>query len=111
MPDSQQKPWSNDLNAPKIPYDLHLREKNNVIGTFISSIFYGTRKTSLPTRPYIRPYLVCLACSRDGRYVVLQMYGRSVQPRPSQGGVCQVGAYILHRGYVLVCDNTQRGGL
>ena len=39
MSDSQRKPWSNNPNAPKIPYDLHHREKSNIIENFISSIF------------------------------------------------------------------------
>ena len=45
MSNSQQRPWSDDLNAPKIPYDLYFEEKGNLAGIFIGSILYGMRET------------------------------------------------------------------
>ena len=42
MSSSQQKPWSDDPNAPKIPYGLYFDEKVNLAGHFITSILYGT---------------------------------------------------------------------
>jgi len=48
MPDS--KPWSNNPNAPKIPYPIYLEEKAYFAGTLIGSMLYGTRKSS----PHVR---------------------------------------------------------
>ena len=47
--------WSDNPNAPKVPYDLYLYEKAWFAGGFIASIFYGTPKTS---RPPIHPHFV-----------------------------------------------------
>ena len=42
MSGSQQTPWSNNPNAPKILYDLYFEEKANFAGFLIGSILYGT---------------------------------------------------------------------
>ena len=108
MSDSQQKPWSNNPNAPKIPYVLYFQEKANLAGILIASILYGTRKTPPPTRPPTHAHYACLIYHRDNHRVVLPVYGCIAQPRTSQGGAYHVVARILHRGHILVCDHTQR---
>jgi len=46
---SQEQPWSNSPNAPKIPYYIYRSEKTWFAGAFIGSILYGTLKRSLLT--------------------------------------------------------------
>jgi len=41
MSDSQDQPWSNNTNAPKIPRYLYLQEKANFAGYIIGAILYG----------------------------------------------------------------------
>ena len=41
MYDSQQKPWSDNPNAPKIPYHLYVEEKAGFVGYIIGTILYG----------------------------------------------------------------------
>ena len=48
--------WSNNPNAPKIPYFLYLGEKATFAGTLIGSVLYGTRRTPPPTHPSIRAH-------------------------------------------------------
>ena len=49
MSDSQEwPPWSDNPNAPKIPYRLYFDEKANFAGTFISVVFYGAPETRTP---------------------------------------------------------------
>ena len=48
MASSQEKPWSDNPNAPKISYDLYFYEKAALARAFISSILYGT-----PERPLL----------------------------------------------------------
>ena len=55
MSDSQQKPWTDHLNAPKIPYGLYVREKEGFAGNLIGSILYGTHEDSR--------LHACLSCS------------------------------------------------
>ena len=59
MSDSQQKPWSNNPSAPKIPYVLYFQEKANLAGMLIGSILYGTRDTPNYTTTCLAHY----ACS------------------------------------------------
>ena len=40
-PDSSEKPWSNNPNAPQIPYSWYLAEKTTFAGILISAILYG----------------------------------------------------------------------
>jgi len=42
MSESQEPPWSNNPNAPKIPYSLYLEEKADFAGMLIASVLYGT---------------------------------------------------------------------
>ena len=58
MSDSQQNPWSNNPNAPKIPRALYLEEKATFAGTLIGSILYGAPKTLPPTSPPLCAYFV-----------------------------------------------------
>ena len=60
MSSSQQKPWSDNPNAPKIPYVLYSEEKASFAGTSIGSILYGTCATPSPTPP---PIHACFAGS------------------------------------------------
>ena len=48
MADSLEKPWSDNPNAPKIPYLLYSFEKSYFAGLFIASILYGVPKTPHP---------------------------------------------------------------
>ena len=57
MPDSLEQPWSDDPNAPKIPYNVYFEEKAYLAGTLIASIFYGTRGTHPSTRPSVHAHL------------------------------------------------------
>jgi hypothetical protein len=41
MADPLEKPWSDNPNAPQIPYSLYFAEKANLAGIFIGAIFYG----------------------------------------------------------------------
>lgn len=83
MSDSQQRPWSNSPNAPKIPYDLYFREKAYFSGTFIGAMLYGTPKVPPPIHPSIRAHSVYSVQSRDRRHAFLQMYDGTTQPNPS----------------------------
>lgn len=52
---SQEQPWSNNPNAPKISHDLYFREKANLAGFLISSILYGTYEVPAYT-PTLNPF-------------------------------------------------------
>jgi hypothetical protein len=41
MSDSSEKPWSDNPNAPQIPYLLYFAEKANFAGILIGAILYG----------------------------------------------------------------------
>ena len=43
MSNSTTTPWSDNPNAPKIPYALYLGEKAYFAGFLIGAIFYGTQ--------------------------------------------------------------------
>ena len=47
---SQEQPWSDKPNAPKITYRVYFDEKANLAGYLISSVLYGASKAPLPTR-------------------------------------------------------------
>lgn len=36
------QPWSNDPNAPQIPYELYVIEKAYFAGCLLGAMFYGT---------------------------------------------------------------------
>ena len=69
MSDSQERPWTNNPNAPRIPYGLYLEEKAYFAGILIASILYGTHNASRPTRPL--PALNLFAWSVVGIILVL----------------------------------------
>ena len=69
MSGSQQKPWFDDPNAPKIPYKLYLYEKFSVAGNLVSAILYGARKEH--THPSFHAHFFCPNYSRDRNHVVL----------------------------------------
>ena len=66
MSDAQTKPWSDNPNAPKIPYDLYFAEKASFAGTLIASILYGT-----PKPPRLDARLSMLSSFALGTLVVL----------------------------------------
>ena len=41
------EPWSNDPNAPQIPYGLYLSEKENFAGVLLGAVSYGTPTDAL----------------------------------------------------------------
>jgi len=49
MSDSVGQPWSDNPNAPKIPYYMYTREKAYFAGILIAAILYGICNTPLPT--------------------------------------------------------------
>jgi len=79
MSDSQERPWSNNPNAPKVPHDFYLEEKAYFAGVLIAAILYGTRKIPPQTRLsamlnlFARP-----SFHRGHRHAVFPMYGRVV---------------------------------
>ena len=58
MSDSKEKPWSDNPNAPKVPYHLYFDEKANFSGYIVSSVLYGTPKARPPTRSSNRTHFV-----------------------------------------------------
>ena len=54
MSDSSEGPWSNNPNAPQIPYPLYLGEKESFAGTLIGSMLYG--------RPVYQRYVIVYFC-------------------------------------------------
>ena len=71
MSDAEGQPFSDNPNAPKIPFDLYFQEKANFAGILIGSILYGARKT--PTRVSSCPMLTSFARNRNR--VVFPVYG------------------------------------
>ena len=71
---SQEQPWSNNLNAPKIPYYLYVAEKSRFAGVSLISIGFGTCKAS-----HLKVRLSVLnpldGSYRHPRRVVLPMHG------------------------------------
>ena len=59
MSGSQQRPWSDNPNAPVISYSAYLDEKAWFAGTVFSSVLYGTPKTGLFTHSSIGAHSVC----------------------------------------------------
>ena len=50
MSDAQDKPWSDNPNAPQIPYYLYFEEKADFAGVLIGSILYGMHNAPQLTR-------------------------------------------------------------
>ena len=77
MSSSQQTPWSNNPNAPKIPYHLYIQEKAYLVGALVCPILYGTRKAPPPDARL--PVLnFSFVCSRSSHRALLQMHGGTV---------------------------------
>ena len=57
MSDSQGEPWSDNPNAPRIPYQVYVHEKAIFAGDLIGAILYGTPKTPYL---YVRPSALIL---------------------------------------------------
>ena len=76
----QQKPWSGNPNAPKVPHDLSHAEKVYFAGILIASILYGMCDSETPSSPlllnYIRP--VRLVYSRDPHCALIPLHDRIV---------------------------------
>ena len=62
MSNSQQTPWSNNRNAPKISYHLYIQEKIYFFGILVDPILYGTRK--------IPPLASPSTCNCSGRFLL-----------------------------------------
>ena len=77
MSDSRERPWSNNPNAPRIPYNLFFTEKAYIAGSFIASILYGTRKAP-PACPPVRTNFICSVDFRGSHRAVLQVYDRVI---------------------------------
>ena len=58
MSDSQQTPWSNNPNAPKVSRSVYHYEKAYFAGFLISLVLYGMHKAPLPIHPSIRAHSV-----------------------------------------------------
>ena len=50
MSDDSQVPWSDNPNAPQIPYVLYESEKYNFAGILMTATFYG-ELTRVPIHP------------------------------------------------------------
>jgi len=72
---SDEQPWSDNPNAPQIPYDLYFGEKANFAGILVGAILYGTRKTSKPMHVSVDAHGVCSATSRSRYRTFLPLYG------------------------------------
>ena len=69
MSDLEEQPWSDNPNAPKIPYYIYRFEKTWFAGVLISSILYGT-----PKRPHHPVLSSVLTAHRDARRSLLRMH-------------------------------------
>ena len=76
MSDSQEKPWSDNPNAPQIPYYLYFEEKADFAGVLIGSILYGMHMVFTPISLRNHTHLVCSAYPRDTGRTFLPVYGR-----------------------------------
>ena len=61
MSSTQEKPWSDNPNAPKISLSVYHFEKASFAGAFICSILYGMHKKSLPTYQSVHVHSICSA--------------------------------------------------
>ena len=105
--DIPTKPWSDNPNAPKIPYSLYFQEKVTFARDFVGPILWYAQLACQPTHTHF----VCSVYYRGRRRAVFPLHGRATQYHLSQRGGCQVGARVLHRGDVLVCDRIHRDEL
>ena len=105
MSDDAQVPWSNDPNAPPIPYLLYQAEKYNFAGILLTAAFYGEL-----THAFVYPDSICRSIyhSRDRDRSVFPMYGRVAQSAQPHEGGHQVGPHNAHDNHVLVCDDIHR---
>jgi len=55
MSDSQETPWIDNPNAPKVPHWLYIEEKAYFAGIIIASILYGSYKAA----QFAYPYSIC----------------------------------------------------
>ena len=108
--DSSQKPWSDNPNAPQIPYGLYFWEKATVAGNIIGAIFYGLQ-THMSVYSILAHLVYSINCSRYRHRTLLSIYGSPVRSRQSQEGRCEMGTRDLHCPHVLVCDRIHRNEL
>ena len=60
MSDSQEWPsWSDNPNAPKIPYRIYFDEKTNFAGYLLGATLYGTSDKPPPILPSVHAHSVC----------------------------------------------------
>lgn len=77
MSGSQESPWTDNPNAPKVPYYLYIEEKAYFAGILVASILYGSCQAVPPTHLSNRIQSVCSVRSRDPGRAVLPMYDRA----------------------------------
>ena len=98
MSEDSQVPWSDDPNAPQIPYVLYESEKYNFAGIVLTAMFYGE-----PIHASVYP-IPQIYHPRDCRPSVLPMHGRVAQSfQPQKGHL--VGPRGAHYNHVLVRDH------
>ena len=78
MSDYQLKSWSDNPNAPKIPYSQYFEEKVYFAGVLLASILYGTGRARPPTGLPIDTHFVRSVDSRNRYPAVLSMHRRIV---------------------------------
>ena len=83
----QQMSWTDNPNAPRVPYYLYIGEEAYFAGIIIASILYGTHETAPHIHPSNRIQCVRSVCSRGPHRAVLPMYDRTAEPRYNLPGV------------------------
>ena len=108
MSSSPEPLWSNNPNAPQIPYPLYFREKATLDETFIAAILYGLSSLHPPTRVQ-RVFLTFNP--RDCYCSVLPMYKCIAESSQSCGRGYQVGTHVAHCDHVLAYYHSGRNAL
>ena len=103
-----ENPWSDNPNAPQIKYSSYLEEKENIAGTFIAAILYGSLVHHLRISAHA-VFGCLLQHHRDHHRSILSMHGFVTGPRQSYEDH-QMEVRDPHRRYVLLCDGKYRDG-
>lgn len=102
MSDPWGESWSDNPNAPRIPYLLYVDEKSYFAGFLVGAILYGTQ-TRAPVSHF--RFVRSIQHSRGCRCSLLSMYERAAQSRQSHSMGHEVGTSGPHYRHVLVCDD------
>lgn len=78
MPNTSQKSWYDNPNAPNIPSQIYFDEKANFAGMLTCAVSYGA-KTRGSIYPPLPPCLIYY--SRICRHLILPMHERIAQSR------------------------------